>query len=94
MLLGGEAGLRLEPVGEVRHASRDRPLLDYLRDDRRDGEIEFLAVSNRGGETGEHFFREFVAQLSDTESIDAEVLRCRAGYSILVEARRDSRLAG
>src|SRR5438552_6265671 len=94
MLLGGQASLWLEPVGEVSHASGDRPLLDHLCDDRRDRQIELLSVSDRGGETGENLLRELVAQLADAEGIDAEVLGGRAWYSILVEARRDSRVAG
>src|SRR5215217_3228399 len=36
VLLGGETGLRLEPVREVRHAPADRPFLDDLRDRGRD----------------------------------------------------------
>ena len=44
VLLGGQSGLRLEPVREVRRAVRDRPLLDRLRDARRDVDVELLPV--------------------------------------------------
>ena len=93
VLLGGETRLWLEPVREVSHAAGDRPFLDHLGDDGRDGKIEFLAVSNGGSEAGENIPRQFVAQLPDAESIDPEVLRCRSGYAILVEAGRDAGLA-
>jgi hypothetical protein len=42
VLLGREAGLGLEPVGEVRHPVRHRPFLDRLRHHRRDLHVELL----------------------------------------------------
>src|SRR5207237_5771520 len=88
MLLGGEAGLRLEPVGEVSHASRDSPLLDYLRDDGRDGQIQFLPMTDRSGKASENILRKLVLQLSDAGCVDSELLRRWAWDSILFTGRR------
>ena len=60
VLLGGDAGERLEPVRVVRGAVLDRPFLHRLRDGVGGGEIERLAVRHRAaqrvihrlGETG------------------------------------------
>ena len=94
MLFRGESGLRLEPVREVSHAARNRPLLYDLRYDRRDRAIEFLAVSNGSGEAAEDFSRKLVAQLSHAKNVDSEVLGSRPGYSVLAETAGDSGLAG
>ena len=92
MLFRRESGLGLEPVGEMGHAARDRPLLDDLRYDRRDGAVELLAVANGRGEAGEDVFRKLVAQLPNSQDVDAEVLGGGPGYSVLAEAGGDSGL--
>ena len=77
VLLGGEAGLRLEPVREVRHAAADRPFLDDLRDGRRDLEIELLSVTDGRDELGVHVLRQLVAHLARAEGVDPEIGRGR-----------------
>ena len=47
MLLGGEAGHRLEPVREVRRAVLDRPFLQRAGDDVRAGGVERLTLGDR-----------------------------------------------
>jgi len=93
VLLGRESGLWLEPVREVGYSARDRPFLYDLRDDWSDGEVELFAMANRGGEATEDFPGKLVAELSDAEGVDAEVLGGGARYSVLVEAWGYSRLA-
>ena len=50
VLLGGAAREGLEPVGEVRGALRERPVLHRVRHVVRDGRVEGLALVDRGEE--------------------------------------------
>ena len=93
VLLGGQSGLRLEPVREVRRAACDRPLLDRLRDARRDLDVELFSVADGGDELGVHVLRQLVAHLARAEGVDAEVLRCARVRAVFVERGRQADLA-
>jgi hypothetical protein len=85
VLLGREPGLRLEPVREVGHAARDRPLLDRLGDRRGDVGVELLAEADRRGEPVVDVLRQLVAHLSRAEGVHAEILRRRVAAVAAVE---------
>ena len=50
VLLGGDAGQRLEPVRVVRGAVLDRPVLQGAGDDVGDGRVERLALGDRAAQ--------------------------------------------
>ena len=84
VLLGGQSGLRLEPVREVRRTALDRPLFDRLRDARRDVEVELFAVTNRVDELRVRFARQLVAHLSHAKRVDPEILGGALGCGFAV----------
>jgi hypothetical protein len=90
VLLSGEARLRLEPVSEVSHATRNRPLFYYLCDNRRNRPVQLFPMANGSREAGEDLFWQLVAELPNAEGINPEVLGGGAGDSVLVEPWSDS----
>ena len=54
MLLGGDAGQRLEPVRVVRRAVLDGPILERAGDDVGDRGLDRLALSHRASERAVH----------------------------------------
>ena len=72
MLLSGEAGLRLEPVREVRDAARHRPFLDDLRDDRRDLGVELIAEADGRRELLVDVLGQLGAHLAQPEGVHAK----------------------
>ena len=85
MLFGGESGLRLEPVREVRRASTDRPLLHRLRDTRRDVDVELFAVADGVEEFVVGLARHLVPHLSHAKGVHPEVLGGAGQRAIITE---------
>ena len=69
MLLGGEAGERIEDVGVVRRAALERPILDGSGNDVRGGGVELDAGFDAGLERLEYFLREALLHLIEGEDI-------------------------
>ena len=79
MLLGGEAGLRLEPVREVRHAALDRPLLDGRGHGVRQRRIDRPAHLQCVLELLEHVLGEPLALNGQGEHVRSEGVVARLG---------------
>jgi hypothetical protein len=77
VLLGRESRLRLEPVTEMGHAVRDRPLLDGLGHRWSHFDVELLPHADGIHELGVDVARQPVAHLARAEGVDPEVLRGR-----------------
>ena len=88
MLFGGESRLRLEPVREMRRTARDRPVSDYLRDFRRDVDVQLLPEANGREELGVDLRRQLVAHLTRAKGVDTEILRdaCTGHWTAVVGA--------
>ena len=93
MLFGGEAGLRLEPVREVRDAARHRPFLNDLRDDRRDLGIELFAKADGRRELLVDVLGELGAHLAQPERVHAEPDAGRLQNAVLFRADGDANRA-
>ena len=90
VLLGGDAGQRLEPVRVVRGAVLDRPVLQRAGDDVGHRVIDRFAVRNGAAQRAEHFLRQPGALDFLVEGQRAEVL----GRLARAERRRRSRRGG
>ena len=82
VLLGGESGLGLKPVREVRHPPGNRPFLDDLRDDGRDLEVELFPEANGRDQLLVDVGGQLVAHLPRAEGVAAEVGRGRQMGSV------------
>ena len=74
MLLGRDAGERLEPVGVVRGAVLDRPVLQRARHDVREGRVERLGLRDGAPERTVDILRQTGALRFIVEGQRAEVL--------------------
>ena len=93
MLFGGEAGLRLEPVREVRDATRHRPFLDDLRNDGRDLGIELFAEADGRRELLVDVLGQLGAHLAQPEGVHAEPDAGRLENAVLFRADGDANRA-
>src|SRR5947207_2203712 len=70
----------------MRRTARDRPIPDYLRDFRRDVDVQLFPEANGGEELGVDLRRQLVAHLTRAKSVDAEILRdtCTGHWTAVV----------